>query len=148
MSSDLIDVSKVKALTFDVFGTVVDWRGSIVRYGAELEEELQITVDWHKLADTWRAAYGPSMDLVRQGRIPWTNIDRLHRKSLDALAPRFGLDGLSEAQKDQLNRVWHRLDPWPDAASGLRELGHETPVCSHLISQSPTACHYPEPSPQ
>lgn len=116
-------LSRVRALTFDVFGTVVDWRGSIIRYGAELQAELETDVDWPMFADAWRAAYRPSMDCVRRGDLPWANLDSLHRRSLDRLAPAFGLDVLDAYQMDRLNRVWHRLEPWPDVVPGIERLG-------------------------
>ena len=112
----------VKALTFDVFGTVVDWRGSIIREGHALGRARGLEVDWPAFADAWRAGYRPAMDRVRRGELPWTNIDTLHRRILDELLPRFGIRGLKAAEKDHLNRVWHRLRPWPDAVRGLRRL--------------------------
>ncbi len=113
----------VKALAFDVFGTVVDWYGSIVREGGTLGESKGITnVDWGKFAAAWRGAYRPSMDLVRTGELPWTNLDDLHRMALDRLLEEFGVAGLSEAEKDHFNRAWHRLEPWPDALAGLARL--------------------------
>lgn len=108
----------IKALVFDVFGTVVDWRGSIVREGRTTRPE----VDWPALADAWRAGYVPAMDRARRGEIAWTNIDGLHRVILDEIRPRFGLADLPEAEVAQLNRVWHRLDGWPDAVTGLQRL--------------------------
>jgi 2-haloacid dehalogenase len=112
----------VKALTFDVFGTVVDWRGSIVREGRALGRARRLEVDWPAFADAWRAGYRPAMDRVRRGKLPWTNLDALHREILDKLLPRFGIRGLTAAEKEHLNRVWHRLRPWPDAVRGLRRL--------------------------
>jgi 2-haloacid dehalogenase len=122
VANDPADLSGVKALTFDVFGTVVDWRGSIISYGAELDSELDASVDWPMFADAWRAAYRPGMDRVRRGDLPWTNLDDLHRMSLDRLAPAFGLGGLGDAQMDALNMIWHRLDPWPEAVRGVERL--------------------------
>jgi 2-haloacid dehalogenase len=116
------DLSQVKALTFDVFGTVVDWRGSIIRDCSKFGAERGLTADWGAFADTWRGAYRPSMDRVRRGELPWTNLDALHRMVLDELLVKFGISGLSEADIDHLNRVWHRLDPWPDAVEGLTRL--------------------------
>ena len=116
-------LSLVRALTFDVFGTVVDWRGSIIRYGAELEAELGTAIDWPMFADAWRAAYRPSMDCVRRGDLPWTNLDALHRRSLERLATAFRLDALDAVQMERLNRVWHRLEPWPDVVPGIERLG-------------------------
>lgn len=114
--------SKVVALTFDVFGTVVDWRGSIIRECAALGAERGFDVDWAVFADAWRGGYGPSMDRVRKGELPWTKIDTLHRMILDDLLAQFHVSGLSEAEKDHLNRVWHRLHPWPDSIEGLTRL--------------------------
>ena len=112
----------VKALTFDVFGTVVDWRSTIIREGGELGERLGLDVDWPQFADDWRGGYGPAMQRVRSGELPWTKIDDLHRMILDGLIPRHGLERLDEAQREHLNRVWHRLEPWPDSVSGLTRL--------------------------
>ena len=112
----------IKALVFDVFGTVVDWRGSIIGEGEALGAAQGLSVDWPAFADAWRAGYQPAMQRARSGEIAWTNIDGLHRVILDGLIARFGLDGLSEAERDRLNRVWHRLDPWPDAVAGLQRL--------------------------
>jgi len=111
-----------KALIFDVFGTCVDWRGSIIAEGGALDRRWGTAVDWPALADAWRGRYQPALDEVRSGRRPWTILDVLHRESLDALAPSFGLDKLDEAQRDHLNRVWHRLTPWPDTVAGLTQL--------------------------
>lgn len=112
----------IKVLAFDVFGTVVDWRGSIVREGRRLGRERGLRVDWPAFADAWRAGYRPAMDRVRRGEMPWTTIDALHRMILDDLLPRFGLQALGDGERDHLNRVWHRLRPWPDAVAGLRRL--------------------------
>lgn len=111
-----------RALVFDIFGTVVDWRGSIIREGEALAQRLGLAVDWPALADAWRAGYQPAMKRVASGELPWTTIDGLHRMILDTLLPRFGLTSLDEAERDALNRVWHRLDPWPDAVAGLTRL--------------------------
>lgn len=108
----------IKALVFDVFGTVVDWRGSIIREG----QARYPVVDWPALADAWRAGYVPAMQRARSGEIGWANIDALHRGILDEIRPRFGLADLSEPEVEVLNRVWHRLDGWPDAVSGLQRL--------------------------
>ena len=112
----------VSALVFDVFGTVVDWRGSIIREGRRLGRERGLRVDWAAFADAWRAGYRPAMARVRSGELPWTTIDALHRMILDQLLRQFGINGLSEADKDRLNRAWHRLRPWPDARRGLTRL--------------------------
>ncbi len=115
-------ISGVEALVFDVFGTVADWRGTIIREGAALNVEKGLRVDWARFADAWRGRYLPSIDRVRRGDLPWTNLDGLHRLSLDALIAEFAIAGLSEDDKTHLNRVWHRLDPWPDAVAGLTRL--------------------------
>jgi len=115
-------VPDVGALTFDVFGTVVDWRTSIIREGQLLSHERGIDTDWVAFADAWRSGYGPAMNRVRTGELPWMNIDELHRRVLDELVPRFGLTALTVAELDDLNRVWHRLMPWPDTVLGLTRL--------------------------
>ncbi|MYA99144.1 haloacid dehalogenase type II [Candidatus Poribacteria bacterium] len=114
--------SEIKALTFDVFGTVVDWYGSIVAEGEKFGDTHGIDIDWTQFALKWRAGYGPAMDKVRRGELPWQNIDALHRLILDSLLAEFKIVGLSETGKDHLNRVWHRLKPWPDVISGLEQL--------------------------
>ena len=114
--------SEVKALTFDVFGTVVDWYGSIVAEGEKFRNTHNIDIDWAQFALKWRAGYGPAMDKVRRGELPWLNIDALHRRILNRLLDTFEITGLSETEKDYLNRVWHRLKPWPDAVDGLERL--------------------------
>src|SRR5690242_1650913 len=112
----------VRALAFDVFGTVVDWRTSIVREGELVGAAKNLKVDWPAFADAWRAGYRPAMDRVARGEIGWQNIDSLHRSILDGLLPRFGIQGLSEAEIEHLNRAWHRLLPWPDSVPGLNRL--------------------------
>ncbi len=114
---------EVKALGFDVFGTVVDWRTSIAREGEAFGRTHEIThVDWVKFADAWRGLYQPMMNKVRHGEIGWTKLDDLHRMALDQLLKQFDITGVSEADVDHLNRAWHRLDPWPDAVAGLTRL--------------------------
>jgi 2-haloacid dehalogenase len=116
------ELSRVKALTFDVFGTVVDWRGSLIREGRQLSRRLGLRRDWAAFADAWRAGYAPAMDRVRRGEFPWQTIDQLHRQILDQLCHEFDLTLLDEAERAHLNRAWHRLRPWPDARPGLRRL--------------------------
>ena len=111
-----------KAILFDVFGTVVDWRSSLIAELSAWGGVRGMQADWAGLVDAWRGAYQPSMERVRQRQMPWTPIDVLHRASLDELAPRFGVTGLAEADMDWINRGWHRLRPWPDAVSGLSRL--------------------------
>jgi len=115
-------VASVKALVFDTFGTVVDWRTSVMQEIEELARRKGLTVDGAKFADAWRAGYRPSMDRVGTGELPWTKLDRLHRMTLDKILIDFGITGLSEAETDALNRAWHRLRPWPDAVAGLTRL--------------------------
>ena len=115
-------LSHIRALTFDVFGTVVDWRGSIIEEGIVASKTWGIDVDWAGLADAWRAGYQPAMARVRSGELGWTRLDDLHRMILDSLLSAFGLADLSETQLAHLNRVWHRLQPWPDAVDGLTRL--------------------------
>ncbi len=117
-----MDVSAIGALTFDVFGTVVDWRATIIREGRRLGAEKGIRADWAAFADAWRGGYEPAMRSVRTGERPWAKIDVLHREILDGLLDRFGLSGLTEDERDHLNRVWHRLDPWPEAVEGIGRL--------------------------
>lgn len=114
--------SQVRALLFDVFGTVVDWRSGVIRDVTELARAKGAEVDAEAFADAWRAGYHPAMDLVRRGKLPWTKLDGLHRRTLDRLLDEFGFTGLAESEKDWLNRCWHRLDPWPDAIPGLGRL--------------------------
>ena len=114
--------SSIKALTFDVFGTVVDWFSSIVAEGEKFGNTHGIDIDWTQFALKWRSGYGPAMDRVRRGELPWLNIDALHRRILDSLLEEFNITDLNETDKDHLNRVWHRLKPWPDAVSGLNRL--------------------------
>jgi 2-haloacid dehalogenase len=113
---------KIQALVFDVIGTVVDWRTSIIREGEALSTNLGLKVDWPTLADIWRSGYQPAMNLSRSGTIGWANSDTLNRMVLDQLIPRFGLKSLSPAQREHLNSVWHRLDPWVDVVTGLQRL--------------------------
>lgn len=118
--------STTPVLVFDVFGTVVDWHGSIVRE----VQALYPQIDADAFATAWRAGYQPAMQRVRSGELGWTLIDDLHRMVLEALLPRFGLTHLSEAERDHLNRVWHRLDPWPDAVAGLLRLKARHTICT------------------
>jgi len=112
----------IRALVFDIFGTVVDWRSTVVREGQALGARLGRDADWPALADAWRAGYFSSMARVDRGELGWMTIDQLHRMMLDEILPRFGLADLPEAERQQLNRVWHRLDPWPDSVRGLTRL--------------------------
>ena len=115
-------LKNVKAMTFDVFGTVVDWRSSIAREAKMMGEQKGFDFDWDNFADKWRAGYGPSMNKVRTGELPWTKIDVLHRMILDELLSEYNITNLTESEKHHFNRAWHRLDPWPDSVPGLTEL--------------------------
>ncbi|HWW88955.1 MAG TPA: haloacid dehalogenase type II [Vicinamibacterales bacterium] len=116
------DLTSVKALVFDTFGTVVDWRSSIAAEVEALAKRKGFTVDAAKFADAWRAGYGPSMNRVRKGELPWTKLDDLHRMTLDKILTDFDIKQLTESEKSDLNHAWHRLRPWPDAVAGLTRL--------------------------
>ena len=117
------EVARPEALIFDVFGTCVDWRGSMAREGAALGERLGITgVDWVAVADAWRGQYQPQMETVRSGQRPWVTLDQLHRESLDGVLAQFGLDMVPAAERDAFADGWRRLDPWPDVPPGLQRL--------------------------
>lgn len=117
---------QVRALAFDVFGTVVDWHGSIVREMHQLHPK----VDADLFARRWREGYAPAMDRVRRGELPWTRIDELHRLVLDQILPQFELAHLDEAARAHLNRVWHRLDPWPEVVAALDRLKSRYLICT------------------
>jgi 2-haloacid dehalogenase len=112
----------IEALLFDVFGTVVDWRSSLIRQLGDFGRANRLTADWTSLADDWRAQYEPAMKKVRDGQRPWISLERLHRESLDGLLPRYGLTALHDLQRQELVRGWHFLDPWPDSVAGLIRL--------------------------
>jgi 2-haloacid dehalogenase len=118
--------SEVEVLAFDIFGTVVDWHGSIAREMAALYP----AVDGHAFANAWRAGYQPAMARVRSGELGWTLIDDLHRMVLDGILPQFGLAHLGEAERRHLNRIWHRLEAWPDSVEGLTRLKRKYTICS------------------
>ena len=112
----------VKAITFDVFGTVVDWRTSVIGEGRALSERKGFEADWEAFADAWRGKYDPAMAKVRNGERPWVKLDDLHRESLLELLDEFAISALSDAEIDDFNRTWHRLDAWPDSVEGLTRL--------------------------
>jgi 2-haloacid dehalogenase len=112
----------VKALFFDVFGTLTDWRGSIAREAEAALKPLGFSLDWPAFADAWRGEYQGAMEEVRSGRIAFCKLDVLHRRNLDRILPRFDLDTLGEHERRDLTMAWHRLDAWPDVADGLRRL--------------------------
>ena len=127
----------VKALFFDVFGTLVDWRTSIAREAAGILQPLGHSVDWLAFADAWRGEYQPTMELVRSGQIPFSKLDVLHRHNLDRILPRFGIEGVADDRLRELNLAWHRLDAWPDVAPGLARLRYRfllAPVSNGNIS--------------
>lgn len=119
-------MNRVRVLAFDIFGTVVDWHGSIVREVSALYPQ----VDANAFALAWRAGYRPAMARVMSGELGWTRIDELHRLILNGLLPRFGLGHLDEHQRRHLNRVWHRLEAWPDSVEGLTRLKRQFTICS------------------
>ena len=111
-----------RALFFDVFGTLVDWRCGVAREAARLLEPFGYSIDWLAFADAWRDQYQPSMDDVRAGRVAFCKLDLLHRRNLERILPGFGISGLAETVLSDLNLAWHRLDGWPDAMPGLSRL--------------------------
>lgn len=115
-------MQQVKALIFDVFGTLVDWRTAIAREARTTLAPLGIDIDWHAFADAWREQYQPAMQEVRSGRLPFSKLDVLHRRNLDVVLKALGLDHVAEATRIDLNRAWHRLDAWPDVSEGLTRL--------------------------
>lgn len=117
------EATGIKALTFDVFGTVVDWHGSVAREVRALAAKKGLRLNAVKFTRAWRAGYKPAMDRVRSGDLPWTKIDVLHRMILDDVLAQFRVaHALSEEEKVELNLVWHRLKPWPDTVRGLKRL--------------------------
>lgn len=126
-----------KALFFDVFGTLVDWRTGVASEAERVLAPLGYSLDWPAFADAWRGQYQPSMDEVRSGRIGFCKLDVLHRRNLERIMPKFGVSGLSEDALHDLNLAWHRLDGWPDVTPGLGRLKHRfliAPVSNGNIS--------------
>ena len=113
---------ELRAILFDTFGTVVDWRSSLAADLQQFGEQRGVQADWLALVDAWRGAYHPSMDRVRRGEVPWTILDDLHRESLERLVAQFGIRGLTADDLAAINDLWHRLRPWPDAVAGLTRL--------------------------
>ena len=113
---------ELKACLCDVFGTVVDWRSGIVAQCERFARAKGLDADWAAFTDAWRGRYWPFMDQVRSGKLPWTNLDGLHRQSLEEVLAEFRISDLSEAEKAQVTRFWHFLPPWPDAVPGLYRL--------------------------
>src|SRR6516225_11000814 len=112
-------MTSIRAMFFDVFGTLVDWRTGVAREADRALRPLGYTLDWTRFADAWRGEYQPGMEEVRAGRIPFSKLDVLHRRNLERILPRFGFTGLSEETATHLNGAWHRLDAWADVAPGL-----------------------------
>jgi 2-haloacid dehalogenase len=116
------ELQKVKALVFDTFGTMVDWRGSVIAEGQAWGKAKGLQIDWAQFADRWRLGYRPAMDKVRKGEIPWTRLDDLHRMILEDLLKQYKISGLTEEEKIHWTYVWRRLKPWPDTVEGLTRL--------------------------
>jgi 2-haloacid dehalogenase len=112
----------IRALFFDVFGTLVDWRSSVAGEAERILGALGYQLDWTAFADAWRGEYQPGMEEVRSGRIPFSKLDVLHRRNLVRLLPRFGLQNLSDEVLDDMTLIWHRLDAWPDVPAALARL--------------------------
>ncbi|HEV2030398.1 MAG TPA: haloacid dehalogenase type II [Candidatus Dormibacteraeota bacterium] len=120
----------MRALTFDIFGTTVDWRSGVAAEARRLGALAGVHADWDRLADAWRALYMPSMNRVRSGELPWTNFDRLHRMSLDQVLRDLGAEGFDLTAREALTGSWERLAPWPDTVQGLTRLGTKFTVAT------------------
>jgi 2-haloacid dehalogenase len=112
----------LRVLAFDVFGTVVNWRSSVIAEAAELGKVKGLNIDWAAFADAWRSIYRPYMNRVGAGQLPWTKLDDLHRQMLEETLNKFVINSLNEDEKKHFNLVWHRLRPWPDSVPGLQRL--------------------------
>jgi 2-haloacid dehalogenase len=121
-TAEEIPMVNVKALVFDVFGTVVDWRSSVIAECTARGKAKRLSIDWAEFADRWRLGYQPAMHKVRTGEIPWTRLDDLHRMILDDLLDQFKIVGLSADEKVAWSHVWRRLKPWSDSVEGLARL--------------------------
>jgi 2-haloacid dehalogenase len=120
--SGMAEADGIRALFFDVFGTLVDWRNSIAREAAAILRPQGIELDWPEFADAWRAEYQPGMEEVRSGTVPFSKLDLLHRRNLERFLPRMGVTSLSEATLRDLTLAWHRLDAWPEVPAALARL--------------------------
>ena len=132
-----ISQSAIRALFFDVFGTLVDWRTSVAREAERILGTLGYELEWPVFADAWRGEYQPGMEEVRAGRLPFSKLDVLHRRNLERLLPRFGLENLSDEVLGDLTLVWHRLDAWPEVPTALKRLKRKfliAPVSNGNIS--------------
>jgi len=124
-------IENMTAILFDTYGTVVDWRASVIAEGRALAQRKGIGgIDWDAFVDAWKATYRPYIDQVRNGERPWTTNDALHRQRLDEIIEDFGITGLSEPDRKDFNRAWHRLKPWPDSLPGLRRMKAKVPIGS------------------
>ena len=119
-------LNDIRALTFDVFGTVVNWRGTIIREGASYSQQ----VDWNQLATAWRSKYSPTLRRVANGELPWMSLDLLERQMLEETLRELGISAVSEAELARLSDVWTRLDPWPDSPPGLARLKRKYTICT------------------
>ena len=117
-----MDNLDIRALVFDVFGTVVDWRKSISRQAAEFGAKHGVEADWDQFADDWRAGYGSGMARVNAGEDEWKTVDQIHRERLDVILAQYGFPDIAEAEVAEFNKSWHRLDGWPDSTPGLTRL--------------------------
>ena len=115
-------LATVKACVFDTFGTVVDWRSSVIAEGAKWGKAKGLEINWAEFADRWRMGYSPAMDRVRKGELPWTTLDDLQRMILEGLLKEYRIEGLSEGETIEWSHVWRRLTPWPDSVAGLTRL--------------------------
>ena len=142
----------IKAVLFDTFGTIVDWRSSIARESAVFAKAHEIlNFDGDEFARRWRAGYRPGMAKVTTGKRPWVSIDVIHRERLDEILPQFGLSMLDEAERDHLNRAWHRLTPWPDSVAGLQRIKSKyliSPLSNGSVVLLSTCLLYTSPSPR
>ena len=128
----------IKALTFDVFATVVDWRNSIIEQFQTFGREKGIALDWNAFVDDWKSCYRPGMNAANEQRLSCTNVDGIYRVKLDALLGEYGITGLTETEKIRLNRTWHRCKPWPDVVAGLTRL--KTKYVLSTLSNGDVAC--------
>jgi 2-haloacid dehalogenase len=116
------ELANVKACVFDIFGTVVDWRSSVIAEATSWGKGKHININWAEFTDRWRLGYRPAMDKVRKGEIPWTKLDDLHLMILEDLLKQYNIEGMSDAEKGDWAHVWRRLRPWPDSVEGLTRL--------------------------
>lgn len=128
----------VKALVFDVFGTVVDWRTSVIEQFETFGREKGIDANWTAFVDDWKSCYRPGMNDVNAGRLPWTTVAGIYRAKLDTLLPEYAITDLGEAEKARLVRAWHYCKPWPDVVAGLTRLREKFVLAT--LSNGDVAC--------